>query len=238
MLKLSKTWIGALVARRLAREGVFGVDPLIDIATRAPSFTFRCIFDVGANAGQTSLRYSRLFPQAAIYAFEPGPSAFKELRQATIGKDHIHCFEVAVGAAPGGADFLESANSPMSRLSTNDASRALKVAVISIDDVCAKRQLPVISYLKIDAEGHELEVLKGADRMLREGRISFVEAECGLNAQNTYHVPFEVIKRHLEGYGFHLFGVYRQVEEWPTGQRHLRRANAVFIDAGETSRDR
>ena len=65
--------------------------------------------------------------------------------------------------------------------------------------------------------------------MLSENRIDLIEVEVGMNSKNKRHVSFEDVKRYLEVKGYFLFGVYRQVHEWPTREPHIRRTNSVFI---------
>ena len=224
--------------RWLAREGVNGIDAFVDIRRRLPRFEIRRMFDVGANSGQTSLAYGGLFPRAEIYAFEPGPKAFAKLRRAVAGHKQIHVHATAVGATSGEVEFLEEDDTLRSRVTSRADAQSLVVPMTTIDEFCSLHNLETISYLKIDTEGHEREVLAGASRMLREGRISFIETECGLNSTNTYHVPFETIKGVLDGDGYRLFGIYRQVAEWPTGHPHLRRGNAVFLASAESEKAR
>ena len=49
----------------------------------------------------------------------------------------------------------------------------------TVDDYCSKRDVIKINYLKLDVEGHELEVLKGAKDALRGGRIEIIQFEYG-----------------------------------------------------------
>ena len=89
-----------------------------------------------------------------------------------------------------------------------------------------------IGLLKIDAEGHDLEVLYGFERMLKEMRVDLVEAEVGMNPENRRHVPFEAVKRYLEHRGYRLFLIYKQRRETPFGRgAMLRRCNVVFASA-------
>jgi hypothetical protein len=83
--------------------------------------------------------------------------------------------------------------------------------------------------MKIDTEGADLDVLKGAERMLNEQRIDIVKVEAGMNPTNHLHVPFEVLKNYLESKHYFLFGIYEQKHEWPTKHPHLRRTNPIFI---------
>ena len=49
----------------------------------------------------------------------------------------------------------------------------------TIDDFCRENGFERIHFLKIDVEGHELAVLHGAESMLRDGRIDFIQFEFG-----------------------------------------------------------
>jgi hypothetical protein len=50
-----------------------------------------------------------------------------------------------------------------------------------------------------------------------------------MNSKNRRHVPFDVFTKFFERKNYFLFGVYEQVNEWPTKEPHLRRTNPVFI---------
>jgi hypothetical protein len=87
-----------------------------------------------------------------------------------------------------------------------------------------------INYLKIDAEGSDLKVLQGADRLLSEQRIDVIEVEAGIQRPSVSKrlVPFTDFFAFLEPYGYHLLGFYEQVRDWPRGLHRLRRSNLVF----------
>ena len=103
------------------------------------------------------------------------------------------------------------------------------VDIVTLDEFCHSKRIDQVNYLKIDTEGGDLEVLKGAVNMLTEQRIDLVEVETGMNPRNSRHVPFEAIKKFLESHGYFIFGIYEQVSEFPTGEPHLRRTNPLFI---------
>jgi hypothetical protein len=126
----------------------------------------------------------------------------------------------------------------MHRVSADATGEVESIPATTIDAFCAEHRIERIDYLKIDTEGHDLEVLKGSHEMLSSDRISIVEVECGMNPGNTYHVPFETMKPRLEGYGYRLFRLYDQVCEWPTREPHLRRANAVYLSPRTISENR
>src|SRR5438876_470920 len=64
------------------------------LATRREPLVF---FDVGANIGQTSLRIAREFPAGRVFAFEPTPLVFAELRRNVADYSRISVHNVALG---------------------------------------------------------------------------------------------------------------------------------------------
>jgi hypothetical protein len=100
---------------------------------------------------------------------------------------------------------------------------------MKIDAFSKKNKIERIDFLKIDTEGGDLDVLKGAENMLKSQKIDFVQVEAGMNPDNNHHVPFECLKSFLEKYNYYLFGIYDQVNEWPSEEPHLRRTNSVFV---------
>ena len=100
---------------------------------------------------------------------------------------------------------------------------------MTLDDFCQDQKINHISYLKVDTEGADLDVLQGARGALERNEIDFVEVEAGMNPHNKYHVPLEKLKSFLEGHDYYIFGIYEQVREWIEKKPNLRRTNAVFI---------
>ena len=99
----------------------------------------------------------------------------------------------------------------------------------TFDEWADEARLDAVDYLKVDTEGRDLEVLRGAERRLGAGSIGLVEVESGLNPDNELHVPDRSFREFLEPKGYRLFGVYEQTLEWPSRRPFLRRANLVFI---------
>lgn len=63
---------------------------------------FRVVFDVGANIGQSAVRYARCFPSAKIYSFEPVLSTFEELKRNTEHlSNRVRPVQLALGSAKG-----------------------------------------------------------------------------------------------------------------------------------------
>lgn len=182
------------------------------------------IFDVGANVGQSAEHYLSWFPDAEIYCFEPSRQSAAELRKRL--NERVRLFEIAFSSHSGTARLAHTGTSDTFRIAEVGEE---EITVHTVDEFCREHGIETIDFLKIDTEGHDLEVLKGAEAMLQQGKIAAVQVEAGMSPENDLHVPFDVFKQRLEAASYRLFGIYDQVQEWPTRQRHLRRANPVFL---------
>jgi FkbM family methyltransferase len=207
----------------------WGLDAFVDIGRRAPQVRPTTIFDVGANVGQSALRFAERFPEATIWSFEPFEAAYAELEQATRGTK-VRCFRLAFGAEAFTATVPLAAksdlNSLLSRATAAEVPRET-VHVTTLDAFAVEHGVERIDFLKIDTEGFDLAVLQGAEQLLTSGAISLVQVEAGMTGKNLKHVPLEALRLHLEERGYDMFGLYEQTPEW-SGEARLRFANVVF----------
>jgi FkbM family methyltransferase len=195
------------------------------------------VFDVGANVGLNAGLYLQKFPGSRIYCFEPVTNTFLQLQKNLKGEERINCYRLALGSSKRkgtmvlhGSDnrlFFILDQSRESLMSHNPPTET--VDIITLDDFCKAKGINHINYLKIDTEGGDLDVLKGAMHMLTRQNVDIVQVEAGMNPGNNSHVPFETLKAFLESYQYFLFGFYEQVNEWPSGKPHLRRSDTLFI---------
>jgi FkbM family methyltransferase len=212
-----------------------GFSKFVDIKRCLPQYYVNNIFDVGANVGQSAKEYTHYFPDAQIYCFEPVKPTFDQLVTNLKGYDNIHFFSIAFGASKGVGKIALSGPSDMFHImagpenTAESTSATQEVQIESLDAFCKENGIDDISYLKIDTEGYDLEVLKGAGNLLTKHKIGLVELEAGMNPGNKTHIPFERSKEFLEMHRYFLFGVYEQIGEWPTKEPHLRRTNPIYI---------
>lgn len=149
------------------------------------------IFDVGANSGDYTRELQRAFPGATIHAFEPNPTIFESLKQTGAV---AHC--IALGSQPESLDlynYEEGTGDGGGHASLHqgvfsivhgvDNVQSVKVQVTTLDLFCETHNIERIDYLKIDTEGHELDVLKGASRLLESGGIKAIQFE--FNSMNV-----------------------------------------------------
>ena len=186
------------------------------------------VFDVGANVGQSAHKFREAFPRANIYSFEPVRALFEELQKSGPGDEHVRCFQLALGSAPGiGKIYFTDHPTMNSLIEPENSLGSEEVQIDTVDSFCAAHDIERIDLLKVDAEGFDLEVLKGAASLLSSGRVAFVLAEVGFHSDGTSHVLFDSVREFLVPYGFRVFGFYDQNLEW-SGEKRLRFANVCF----------
>jgi len=171
----------ALYHRVLRRTGRFIVpeSPSTVRALEVASQNARTVLDIGANAG----RYSWFFARNArkgvtIYAFEPMPTAFALLQANVASMSSVTCLPLALADVDGREvlhvplDSFGNAASGYSWISSTEGREnelTVQVSVTSVDQLVRNRRLLLDRplFLKIDVEGSEYRVLRGARETLR-----------------------------------------------------------------------
>lgn len=179
--------------QRLARyqEGVTSVlaamrhkyvDPTWDLSGD------KVVLDVGANIGEFSLALLRDNPALRLYCFEPDPAVIPAL-QLNLGNEwNTHILQVALGEEEGETTFfVSSADADSSLIRPERMEREIEVRQRRLDAFCGETQLPHITLLKIDAEGWEPEVLRGAQAALE--RVEYVAVDAGPERHGESTVP-------------------------------------------------
>jgi FkbM family methyltransferase len=197
-----------------------------------PGFAPTVIFDVGANNGATAETLATSFPSAIVYAFEPVADTFRTLADKVSRHDRIRPFNLALGARSKRARMRIKSVSVSNHVAgwRDFWKPGETVTMTRGDDFCDEHGVERIGLLKIDTEGHDLQVLAGFKKALGAARVDLIEAEVGMNPENTRHAPFEAVKHYLERFGYRLFLIYEQTYDKPfSGRAVLRRCNAVFV---------
>ena len=225
---------GVYVYRALPR----GFELAHDLRTALPHQRFEIIFDVGANIGQSAASFLDDFPVARIWCFEPSATLHSNLARRFSGNSRVICERFAFSSSQGEARLKHTPDHSMFHLIglSNDKLPANvtladceTVTVETLDRYCHRTGISHIDFLKIDTEGHDLEVLRGANGLLAAGTIACLQCECSMSADNVFHRAFEEIKTFVEAFGYRLFGIYEQAEDWSLG------TNPTFVVSTQLS---
>jgi len=178
------------------------------------------VFDVGSNDGDYAQSIIRnLKYNYVLHCFEPAQLAFELLIKNTKSSTDI------IHNNFGLSDKREELDLYYDREGTGWASlyqidhqslsvkfeQSEKVKLEILDDYCEEYDIDHIHFLKMDVEGHELKVLKGASRMLNEGKIDFIQFEFGI-ANLVSKIFLHEFFKLLEGYDIYRVlknGVYK-----------------------------
>jgi FkbM family methyltransferase len=148
------------------------------------------VIDVGANVGQWSVALISAARQAGrlsdikLHAFEPSSYTYQRMSEALDGcgvamfqaglSDRIGYATLHVAAPGAGINSLHRAHGQEEGLGTE------QVAVTTLDEHARENNLDSVALVKIDTEGHDLAVLRGASGLLARQRIAAVQFEYNL----------------------------------------------------------
>jgi FkbM family methyltransferase len=195
------------------------------------------IFDVGAYIGEVTKVYGRLFPSARIYCFEPFDGSFQKLVRLSDNK-LVHPHQMALSDQPGKIKLYVNedltCNSFFPRPTSGPTYYSLKaehtgqieVDSMTIDAFCEKENIKQIDIVKLDVEGAELRVLKGACDKLSKHAISLIYTEVMFTVHYEGGCMFHELTGFLEQYGYTLYNLYN-LKRAKNGQ--IRWGNAIFL---------
>jgi FkbM family methyltransferase len=167
------------------------------------------IIDIGANIGWYSLNFNSLARVKTIHAFEPIPKTFNYLLKHIELNDakKIIPNNLALSESNGEVEFLwhdgELGASSMVNIRELDNIKNIKCNTMKLDDYVEQKKINV-DFIKIDVEGSELLVFKGAKNVLQDSQpIIFCEM-LRMHAKKFNFHPNETILL-LENYGYKCF---------------------------------
>jgi FkbM family methyltransferase len=177
------------------------------------------IVDVGANRGGTALRYLEFSDEAKIHCFEPTPAHLETLRKRFHGSPRVHVHDCGLGSIPGTMTMhinrMQDTNSLLESTligATSDKScetvGEIEIEIRTLDEECRRLGLGSIDLLKLDVQGFELEVLRGASGLLNDRKIQVIYTETYFKPQYHKQPLFWDVGAYLCGFGFSLVDFY------------------------------
>tara|TARA_R110000751_G_scaffold221300_2_gene323805 strand:- start:558 stop:1391 length:834 start_codon:yes stop_codon:yes gene_type:complete len=168
------------------------------------------VFDVGANVGRYATTVSSIFPDARLYCFEPHPKSFKKLKSKNpqakafpiaVGEENHKCTLFERSDYPDGSEMASVHEKVITEFHNVDSIK-IEVDMKTIDQIMEEENLDFIDFLKIDVEGHELAVIKGAQKSIREGKVKVIQYE--FNHPNIESKTFmKDFRKELKEYEFY-----------------------------------
>jgi FkbM family methyltransferase len=195
------------------------------------------VVDVGANIGQYARKLRRTGYEGRMVSFEPLADAYRMLERKVAKDENWTCRRLAIGDEEGTITINVSENSYSSsvlaiedrHVEAEPESRYVsteEVPITTLDSIWGDLVADGDRvYLKLDVQGFEMAVLRGAERAL--GQTQVVQAELSLVPLYEGAPLYREVVDHLEARGFALAGLEPGHEEPGSGQ--MIQADGVFV---------
>jgi FkbM family methyltransferase len=169
------------------------------------------VVDVGANVGYYTLQAAALVgPTGRVLAAEPNPSMVRQLESnlALNGINNVTVADIALSDQDGTADFYfpETGCEAYGSLRPNSLFRAASHSPVRTETLgtCLERlAFSSVDLIKLDVEGAELSVLRGAERVLATMKPVLIFEAAELFSQAFGHTVFDTLS-YLNGFGYTL----------------------------------
>lgn len=176
------------------------------------------VLDVGANTGQSIELFRRTLIKPRIFSFEPNPALAAGLKNK-YGRFHIVVETMAVGSSEGTSAFNVLENDELSSIleiqrneenpfSDTPVREVISVPITTVDSYAERHNLACVDLLKIDTQGFDLEVLRGANKMLHRRAVDILLVEVNFVSLYKGQGSFGDIERFLAETGYGLLTFY------------------------------
>jgi FkbM family methyltransferase len=205
-----------------------------------------CVFDVGANQGQfLSLAQEHLRNlEPDIHSFEPSQYTYNMLCESAKKYTSVKLNNMALGKTSGQAElYYERDGSWLASLSKRrldhfdiDFKYSETIRIDTLDNYCTEHNIQHIDLLKLDVEGHELDVLNGAVNLLQSKSIQMISFEfgsCNLDSRIFFQDIYYFLKANGMGNIFRITpsGYLSPIREYQEVYERFWTSNFVALRA-------
>lgn len=200
-----------------------------------PTLKAGVMLDVGANHGSYTRFLHRLRPDLPVIAFEPHPRSFTLLHQHLSTLNNVKLVNIALSDTAGVVklyDFATADGSTQASLSRNAVALfdgntvEHQVDCSTLDEFATNHGLDYIAFLKIDTEGFDINVLRGAKHLLAARRVGIIQFEF-IPANIVTRVAMRDFYEALPGY--RLFRLCLNGELMPMDRYDVKRHEVYVI---------
>ena len=172
------------------------------------------LFDVGANIGQYTLLASKILgPTGSVHSFEPSPTTYAWLARNVNLNDAQNVHLNRLGLSDNDKTVTLYLSTPENQGATsmrqqyNFSGRTAAVCCVIMDGYMAQHNIPRVDAMKVDVEGAELEVLRGAERALTGSHRLSVILEFEEGCQKRFDSSCHTLAHFLTSRGYTLMTI-------------------------------
>lgn len=156
------------------------------------------ILDVGANIGYYSLNFAKKASTGSVFSFEPDKKNFQKLIQNIELNEfpNIYVYQIALGSKNKEVNIerVDPKNSGANRIAVHSRLNTSKVNMMTLDNWSEPFNFKGIDWIKIDVEGWELEVIKGAKKILSSHKPKLFIELSDINLKNYGSSPKKLLE--------------------------------------------
>jgi len=211
-------------------DGYRHIEKVIELVSFFSLNIKNSIIDVGSADGTISIKFSKAFPEAKIYSFEPIKKTFEKLSNNTKNYPNISIMNVALGSKTqkmnmhiaeritSSSLFEINEHIDDEYLDANIKKKSKEeIEIKRLDEILLEEE-EIFNIMKIDVQGYELEVLKGSIGLLNRVKIIVLEMQ---NHDSYVKAPqYYELDAFLRNHNFQLFDIIpsirkrKQLYEW------------------------
>ncbi len=199
-------------------------------------FSPQQLIDIGANHGNWTRGALRYFPEAAYLLVEPQDHLRVYVQDLIDSGYKVRWVNAGVADKPGTMTFYISDRDDSSTFLPREEQTQTRVTaqtnmeVKTVDQLLSEYEIPVPDVIKIDAEGFDLKVLRGASQVIGKTDVFLIEAGVGCPFENSA----ARVMRTMEDFGYRLVDITELNRSpkygvlWLTELAFLRKSSALF----------
>jgi FkbM family methyltransferase len=174
---------------------------------KSAGFVVSSAIDGGSYRGDWARELWKVWPSVPVMMVEPQPSCRNLLETVALCAQGSKVASNALGANEGIVELSLSESNSGIRPALDETEESVKVAMRTLDTLCAEWVGMKPNFLKLDLQGYELEALRGATQMLINVEVLLIE----ISVLRIGEVPvFREVDRYLEEIGFRMYDVIPQ----------------------------
>ena len=196
------------------------------------------VLDIGAHKGAYTFWMRRAVGEGGrVFAFEPQPGLADRLKKVFQGRrnQNVHVEWMGVSSKSGEMELNIPAGGPSPGASLEVSHRVegqdrVMVPVETLDGYCTRHEIDAVHFIKCDVEGHELEVFRGGEQMLRRDHPALLfECEGRHRLEGSVGEVFEYLES-LGYAGFYFAGGERVPIAQFDAAVHQREPGAGYVN--------